>query len=151
VIKLSSRFRWARFPTRLLQIFFVVRDEGKLLFYYFTLWILKAYFIKFGTVNNIKQLQKEGLVYCNTLKYFSTLKDFVQGDELETAWLIDNSKNSIFEITPLDSPARKPLNFKFSKLIGNRTDPFGNLFCLYALLIAGKWNMAKNGTYRRCF
>src|SRR3954468_10777084 len=113
-MKLSSLCR-ALFPIRLLQIFLLRGTKGNYLFYFYAM-DFEGIFIKFGTVNNIKQLQKEGLVYCNTLKYFSTLKDFVQGDELETAWLIDNSKNSIFEITPLDSPARKPLNFKFSKL-----------------------------------
>ncbi len=78
-------------------------------------------------------MQKEGHVFCNTIKYFSTLDDFVQGDELEKAWLVDNSKDSILQIKPVDAPDSEYINIKLSKLLMNREDPFGNLFCLYSL------------------
>ena len=90
-------------------------------------------FIKFGKENHIKDLQKNGIVYCSTIQSFAKMDDFVQGDELEKAWLIDNSKSSLLQIKPIDAPDSKFITIKLNKLIGNCEGPFGNLFCLYSL------------------
>lgn len=105
-------------------------------FVVFTIFVsmdFNGIFIKFGEENHIKDLQQNGLVYCSTIQSFAKMDDFVQGDELEKAWLIDNSKGSLLQIKPIDDPDSKFITIKLNKLIGNREGPFGNLFCLYSL------------------
>jgi hypothetical protein len=98
-------------------------------------------FIKFGNKNHLLQLQKKGLLYCNTVTFFSQLEnDKVRGDKLETAVELDYIENGILEIKPKDIQNAKTLSFsiKEAKFISSRADPFGNLFCLHAINVLDK-------------
>lgn len=90
-------------------------------------------FLKFGRDSDITQLQKQGLVYCNTVNYFKDLEgDEMRADELETSNFIGTKKDIILEIWPFDNP-KAITRIATTKVVGNIVSPFGNLFCMYTL------------------
>ena len=91
-------------------------------------------FLKFGEEEHICQLQEEGLIFCNTIKYFADLEhDAVRGDVLEKATYIDNSNDALLRLQPLDKPTAEYMSVKLSKFAFNREDAYGNLFCMYSI------------------
>lgn len=98
-------------------------------------------FIKFGNKSHLLKLQKEGLLYCNTIDFFSKLEDGnVRGDDHENIVEFDYIENGIIEISPKDDPSviTMTLKVKSIKMKTSRSDPFGNLFCLHAINVQDK-------------
>ena len=98
-------------------------------------------FIKFGNQSQLLKLQKEGLLYCNTIEYFSKLEDGnLRGDDHENIVEFDYIENGILEVSPKGKSSVKSLTLKFKsfKLKTTRVDPFGNLFCLHAINVLDK-------------
>jgi hypothetical protein len=91
-------------------------------------------FLKFGAEKHISQLQEEGLIFCNPIKYFADLEqDEIRGDVLEKATYIDNSNDALLKLKPLDKPNAGYTTIKLSKFVFNREDAYGNLFCMYSI------------------
>ncbi len=90
-------------------------------------------FIKFGDFAHIETLQKQGLVFCNTLDYFIKNTDEVQGDKLEGAYKIDYSKKSIIHLNSINRQNHFNISIKITKLVKRINNPTENLFCLYSL------------------
>lgn len=90
-------------------------------------------FLKFGQDSHITQLQKEGLIYCNSVHYFKDLQnDEMRADEFETANFIGTRDDIMLEIWPVDNP-EKITRIATNKILKQITSPFGNLFSLYSL------------------
>ena len=98
-------------------------------------------FIKFGAQSHLLKLQKEGLLYCNTIEYFSKLEDGnLRGDDHENIVEFDYIEKGILNVFPKEDQKTKSLTLKFKsfKLKTSRVDPFGNLFCLHAINVLDK-------------
>ena len=93
-------------------------------------------FLKFGKESDIDQLQKLGLVYCNTVKYFKELEDDeMRSDELETSDFIGTRKDLILQIWPQDKP-NSITRIALNRIVSHIESPFGNLYCMYSLEMA---------------
>ena len=96
----------------------------------------KYFKAKIGKEEHLKQLQKEGVVYCNTLKYFTEIEDGkVRGDKHENAFEFDTYDNPEFLIKLADKPDSefKKLNVTWAQMVKSNPNPFGNLYCLYCV------------------
>jgi hypothetical protein len=91
-------------------------------------------FIKFGSEENIRDLQENGTIYCNTIEYFRQLEDsYLRGDSYEGTFKITNyppdSKITLY------LPDKKEIELKTAKLHLREfyTDIKGNIYCLTAI------------------
>ena len=87
-------------------------------------------FLKFGSLENITDLYKEGTIYMNTVEYFRCLeKDKQRGDGYEGASEVINSLPGTFKIKESDQ------EFKYEKVhIKSQYETIlGNLYCLYCI------------------
>ena len=55
--------------------------------------MFRGLFLKFGQQEHIEQLQKQGLIYCNTFEYFQKCENKEQHDPYENASEILKGKN----------------------------------------------------------
>lgn len=92
-------------------------------------------YLKFGSYENLVELQTKGLIYCNTLHHFTKVEDGkVRGDKDETC--IDMKflgKGTTFTIKKMkDYPDEKPISFKVddAQLKTFERDHIGNMYCL---------------------
>ncbi len=99
-------------------------------------------FIKFGEYHHLIDLQKNGLLYCNPINYFTEIEDNnLRGDVLETVVdIIYMDDGEIMLGKPNEIPITNGLimPFKDARIIKEITEPFGNLFCLYKINIIDK-------------
>jgi len=98
-------------------------------------------FIKFGQEEHLQSLQREGLIYCNPLSFFSKLEDNkLRGDESETIVETLYKKDYVLQIKTLKDPKAeyKTLPTRRVQINTHRTDPFGNLFCLHSVNLLDK-------------
>lgn len=91
-------------------------------------------FIKFGSEENIRDLQENGTIYCNTIEYFRQLEDnYLRGDSYEGTFKISNyppdSKITLY------LQDKKEIELKTAKLHLREfyTDIKGNIYCLTAI------------------
>ena len=92
--------------------------------------------VKFGKYEHLKQMQTEGLVYCNTLKYFTEIEDnYVRGDKHESAFNFETFNDTELLLKPASEPdsSYKKLNVKWGQMVQKNSNPLGNLFCLYCV------------------
>lgn len=100
-----------------------------------TLQYFKA---KIGREDHLHQLQKEGIVYCNTLKYFAELEDEqIRGDKDESAFEFKTFNDSQLLINPVSEPNSEFIKLKLNwgQMITRNSEPYGNLFCIYCVNI----------------
>jgi hypothetical protein len=70
-------------------------------------------FIKFGNEPHLLKLQKEGLLHCNTIEYFSNLEDGnLRGDDLENIVELDYLAEEFLELAPISAPNFKKTTLK---------------------------------------
>jgi hypothetical protein len=103
--------------------------------------------IRFGQKEHILDLFENGLVYCNTIKYFRELENKARGDRYEGTSRITNSVHiTNFELTFPDNshPPLKlhPKSFHLREFYDN---PIGNLYCLFAVYTD---EIRKKGIYK---
>ncbi|HUQ97738.1 MAG TPA: hypothetical protein VM010_08730, partial [Chitinophagaceae bacterium] len=94
--------------------------------------------VKFGQENHLKKFQKDGLIYCNSIKYFADLEDNNnRGDKLEAAIKFQYEPECLIELKPLDKPEVDWIKFTSKDLSITKysNNPLGNLFCMSALNI----------------
>lgn len=91
--------------------------------------------LKVGSLIWLSQLQKEGVLYCNTLKHFTEIEDnCVRGDKHENAFDYKTQRNVLLEVWPVDSPYKiTKLNCSWLQNVVRNEEPFGNLFCMYSM------------------
>jgi hypothetical protein len=93
-------------------------------------------FAKFGQKDHLEGFQKDGLLYSNTITYFSNLEDNnMRGDKYESVVELAYSENSIFSFKPADDPLAevKTMHLKNSLVKKSIDKPRGNIFCMSAL------------------
>src|SRR5687768_10860073 len=94
--------------------------------------------LKFGQENHLKLFQKNGLIYCNPIKYFADLEDNNnRGDKLEAAMAFQYEPECLIELQPLFKPEMDWIKFpsKDISIIKYAKNPLGNLFCMSALSV----------------
>jgi hypothetical protein len=100
-------------------------------------------FIKFGDEEHLKSLQKDGLLFCNPLSFFTKLEDGkVRGDNAETIVECIQKKNHILQVKFLHESVEnyKTIPTSNIRVVTRRIDPYGNLFCLHAINTINKNN-----------
>jgi len=98
--------------------------------------------VKFGSKNHLERMQKDGILHCNTITFFSKLEDnYKRGDKSESVIELKYFENVAFEVKPVNEPSSewKRLNSKTSQYSKYFKKPMGNLFCMSAFEI----NLAK--------
>ena len=94
----------------------------------------KPLFIKIGELEHLKLLQKEGLLYCNTLQYFANLKDEQgRGDILENVIEITFYEDAKMYLISEDLNKMTSFDISGSHKYKRVKSHCGNLYCLYAL------------------
>jgi hypothetical protein len=90
--------------------------------------------MKFGAKKDLEQMQKDGLLYCNTITYFSRLEDESRGDPFESVIKLKYFENAIFQIRPANDPSEEWKNLNATNVSYNEhyKEPLGNLFCMSA-------------------
>jgi len=91
---------------------------------------------KFGKKEHLEQLQKEGIVYCNTLKYFTEVEDGqIRGDAHENSFDFKTYDKPRLQIKPANDPDAeyKDVNVTWLQKVTRNSDPYGNLYCLYCV------------------
>jgi hypothetical protein len=97
---------------------------------------ISCFKVKIGQEEHISQLQKEGVVYCNTLKYFTEFEDGqVRGDKHEDAFEFKTFRNPELLIKPVNEPDAKfkKVDITWSQIVKRNSNPYGNLYCLYCV------------------
>lgn len=92
--------------------------------------------VKIGQYEHLKLLQAEGLIYCNSLMYFTRIEDgSVRSDKHEDAFEFESFNNPILQIKLPDNPDSKYKNVDVTwvQLVKRYSNPPGNLFCLYCV------------------
>lgn len=87
--------------------------------------------IKFGEKHHLEKMQKDGFFYCNTITYFSTLKDESRGDELESVTKLEYKENVFLSLKPANNPRAEWKKINVTKMLYKEfhKNPQGNLFC----------------------
>lgn len=92
--------------------------------------------VKLGTQEHLEELRLEGLVYCNTLKYFTKIEDgLVRGDKHEDAFEFKTFNDPELLIKPANEPdtSFKKVNITWAQIVKRNSEVFGNLFCLHCV------------------
>jgi hypothetical protein len=93
--------------------------------------------MKFGEKENLERMQKDGILYCNTITYFANLEDEKRGDFFESVRKLQYTEKGLFQVKPANDPSAewKSLN-SFNVLFKEFfKEPLGNLFCMSAFKI----------------
>ena len=101
-----------------------------------TPWVNGSLLVKFGKKEHLFQLQKEGIVYCNSIKWFAGLKDErLRGDEYEAVIRTQYMEKSVFQLREADDPNSqwKKLNVNQAQFKEFHKEPLGNLFVFQTL------------------
>jgi hypothetical protein len=99
-------------------------------------------FLKFGEYEHLENLFLKGLLYCNPISYFTKIEDqFLRGDDMEnitSMHYMDGGEVVIYNHgeEPTEDSIRMP--FRDMHMTSRITEPFGNLFCLYAINLLNK-------------
>ena len=91
---------------------------------------------KIGEREYIEQLQRDGIVYCNTLKYFTKVEDGqIRGDSHENAFDFKTYDKPRLQIKPANDPNAvfKDVNVTWAQMVTRNPEPYGNLYCLYCV------------------
>ena len=95
--------------------------------------MLVTLYMKFGTKEHLEKMQKEGILYCNTITYFSRIDDNnKRGDKLEVATELEYLENVILEVKPANdslAPWEK-LRITYMQLQKHYEKTLGNLYCM---------------------
>jgi hypothetical protein len=95
-------------------------------------------FLKFGSLENIQDLFRNGTIYLNTIEYFHNIEDKeLRGDKYEGATKVINSLPGTFRIPNVDR------DFKYEKIHLKESFEIvlGNLYCLYCISSYGFKNL----------
>jgi hypothetical protein len=106
-------------------------------------------FIKFGAKEHIKDLREKGLLYCKPIQDFAIIEDQdLRGDDLENVVNIHYMEDGTVTLSPVGekpSPKSTVMPFQDLRLTSRIVEPFGNLFCLYAINLIDKSKFAPCG------
>jgi hypothetical protein len=88
-------------------------------------------FIKFGAKEHLEKMQREGILYCNTITYFSKVEDNNRGDAFESVTKLNYLENPIFQLRPANDPSAEWKNLNVTNMLYQEyyKEPLGNLFC----------------------
>ncbi len=95
----------------------------------------KGVLLKFGEKKHLLQMRDAGLLYCNTLKYFTNVECGPAYDKYETTTHLHRFIDSTIKVWPVDSTYdEKGVTFLSPKSeLNTKVDRLGNVFCLYSL------------------
>ena len=95
------------------------------------------FFIKFGKLEDLKIMQNDGVIFCNTISYFANLEDEKRGDKLEAVSELNYFENAILEFRDEDKTATEWKRIKITngQHQKNYKNPLGNIFCMTAFKI----------------
>ncbi|MGE5107917.1 MAG: hypothetical protein ACM3H8_10255 [Sphingobacteriales bacterium] len=99
-------------------------------------------FIKFGQKNHLLEMQKEGLLYCNTITFFTNIEgDNNRHDRDESVFETEYFENTLLQFRLSndligDECEWKDLNAKTIRVKKWFEKPLGNLFCMSAFNIS---------------
>jgi hypothetical protein len=99
--------------------------------------------VKFGKVQHLEQLQKEGLFYCNPIKYFLSIEDGkLRGDEMESVYKLQYMVKPDFEVKDANKPDAPwlKLNVTNAQYKESYSNPLGNIFSMSAFKIIANTN-----------
>jgi hypothetical protein len=94
------------------------------------------FLIKFGEKQHLEQLQKEGLIYCNSIKYFAEVEQADgKKDITESYSKLEYFEKTFLYIREAENPHSKWLKIKVEKgqYIESHQYPLGNLYCMSAI------------------
>lgn len=97
--------------------------------------IAVKFYMKFGEKEHLEKMQKEGILYCNTITYFSKLEDNNnRGDKLESTFEFKYSENLILRFRPVNEPSTEWKKLKVTDMSFRKyyEEPLGNFFCISA-------------------
>jgi hypothetical protein len=98
--------------------------------------------IKFGEHEHLKDLREKGLLYCNPIQYFTSIEDQdLRGDDLENVVNLHYMESGTVTISPVGekpSASSTVMPFQNFRLTSRIVEPFGNLFCLFAINLLDK-------------
>lgn len=99
-------------------------------------------FIKFGAREHLKELREKGLLYCNPIQYFTNIEDqSLRGDEMENVVDMHYMESGTVTLSPVgETPSANSTTMSFTdaRFTSRIMEPFGNLFCLFAINLLDK-------------
>jgi hypothetical protein len=94
-------------------------------------------FLKFGKLENMAEFYKRGIMYCNPINYFTKIEDgLLRGDDLENVTHLRYFESGNIAFVPVgEKPTKDSLTMPFrdAKMMDRIVEPFGSVFCLYAI------------------
>ncbi len=91
-------------------------------------------FLKFGSLENMTDLLKNGTIYMNTIQYFRKIEDEeLRGDKYEGVSKIINSLPGKFKIPDIE----REFNYQKIHLIESYKEVLGNIYSLYCISSKG--------------
>lgn len=99
-------------------------------------------FIKFGAQQHLKELREKGLLYCNPIHYFTSIEEQnLRGDDMENVVDMHYMESGTVALSPIgEKPSANSttLPFRDAHITSRIMEPFGNLFCLFAINLLDK-------------
>lgn len=99
-------------------------------------------FIKFGEKEHLKELREKGLLYCNPIQYFTSMEDQgLRGDEMENVVDMHYMESGTVTLSSVgETPSTNSTSMPFidARFTSRIVEPFGNLFCLFAINLLDK-------------
>jgi hypothetical protein len=103
---------------------------------------LAGCFIKFGAYQHMLDFHTKGIIYCNSIDYFTEMDNMeIRGDELENVnELIYMESGEITLGKPEEFPIINGMKMPFrdARFTSKIIEPFGNLYCLYTINLLNK-------------
>jgi hypothetical protein len=95
-------------------------------------------FIKFGEKEHLEKMQKEGLFYCNTITYFSSLEDEHRGDKFESVKKLEYKENTSILLKPANDIKAEWKRLNITKMLYQEyyNEPMGNIFCFSSFILS---------------
>jgi len=90
--------------------------------------------VKFGAKEHLERMQKKGILYCNTITYFSTIEDEHRGDPFESVNKLQYRENTVIQLKLANDPMSEWKNLNLTRMLYRETckEPLGTLFCMSA-------------------
>jgi hypothetical protein len=97
-------------------------------------------YMKFGEKSHLDRMRKEGILYCNTITYFSKIEDDVRGDPSESVSKQKYYGKALFQLKPANEPSAELKNLNATNVMYKEKfdEPLGNLFCMSAFKVYPK-------------
>lgn len=89
--------------------------------------------MKFGAKEHLEEMQKQGLIYCNPVKYFLKIEDGkLRGDEMEAVYKLQYMTNPNIQLREADKPDAPWLKLNTTNALFKESNPnpLGNIFCM---------------------